>query len=343
MKILIVKTSSLGDIIQCFPALDYLRRKFPDAQIDWVVESHLVELVKANPQVNSVLAIDSKQWRKRPVQLRKEFFQSVGQLRKVRYELLFDLQGNMKSSLLVLLARAKKKIGFGFKTVHEWPNAFFTSYRINPPKEKNIREDYLGVVKGFFNDSSEHQIHPVTLKLEPLQQQKLTALFAHVQKKPTLVCPSSAWPNKCLSEEMLIALLKKIGRGPYWFIWGSQKERESALKLSSSFQDSIVLERLSLPLLQHVMAHCQLVVAMDSLPLHLCGTTATPTLSFFGPSSAHKFVPLGSHHCAIQGACPYGEHFEKTCPKLRTCPTGLCLKLPENFDRWTETASRAGF
>lgn len=341
MKILIVKTSSLGDIIQCFPALDYLRRKFPQASIDWVVEQPFMELVKANPQVDHLLTIDSKLWRKNPLHHCKQFFQFVGQLRQQRYDLLFDLQGNLKSSVIVRFAKAKKKVGFGFKTVHEWPSALFTTCRVNPPKGKNIREDYLGVVKGFFQDFSSHEMHPVALKLEPLQQQKLVALFSQVKKKPTLVCPSSAWPNKCLSDEMLINLLHKIKKGPYWFIWGSAKERENALKLSTHFPESVVLERLSLPLLQHVMAECRLVVAMDSLPLHLCGTTATPALSFFGPSSAQKFAPLGSHHCALQGTCPYGEQFEKTCSKLRTCPTGLCLKLPESIEGWTEAAERA--
>ena len=342
MKILIVKTSSLGDIIQSFPALDYLRRKFPEAQIDWVVENPFMELVKANPQISHVIPIESKKWRKNPlnVESRQQLLKFCRNLRKTRYDILFDLQGNLKSSAIVFFARAKKKIGFGLKTVHEWPNIFFTSQRVNPPKGRNIREDYLGVVKGYFKDFSHNDIHPVTLKLEPLQQQKLAALFAPIQKKPTLVCPSSAWPNKCVAEEMLIQFLKKIQRGPYWFIWGNQSERESSLKLSTHFPDSMVLERLSLPLLQHVMAECQLVVAMDSLPLHLCGTTKTPSIGFFGPSSAEKFAPLGEHHLAIQGKCPYGQLFEKACPKLRNCPTGLCLKASDHVGGWAETARR---
>jgi heptosyltransferase-1 len=345
MKILIIKTSSLGDIIQSFPALDYLRRKFPEAEIDWVVENPFLELVRANPQVSQVIPIETKKWRKNFFyhENRHQLFRFGKELRKKRYDLLFDLQGNLKSSAIVFFAHAKKKIGFGLNTVHEWPNVFFTSKRVNPPRGKNIREDYLGVVKGYFKDISAHEIYPITLKLEPLQEQKLASLFANVQNKPTLVCPSSAWPNKCLSEEMLIQLLKKIRRNPYWFIWGNQKEREGALKLSACFSDSMVLERLSLPLLQHVMARCQLVVAMDSLPLHLCGTTHTPSLSFFGPSSAEKFAPLGHHHLALQGNCPYGEKFEKTCPKLRTCPTGLCLKMPDGFSGWAEAASRPHF
>lgn len=327
MKILIIKTSSLGDIIQTFPVIDYLKSRFPEGEIDWVVEKPFAELVKAHPQVTRALTIESKKWRKNL--LKKETRQQIRgfrqKLRENRYDLLFDLQGNLKSGFVVCLARARKKIGFGWKTVAEWPNVFFTQRRINPPEGKNIREDYLAIIQGYFHDQIPYISRPISLNLEPLQQQKLIELFSHTQC-PTLVCPFSAWPNKSLSEEALIKLLRQLNRGPYWFIWGSPQERESALRLSSYFSESTVLERLSLPLLQHVMAKSQLVISMDSLPLHLCGSTQTPSISFFGPSSAEKFRPLGEHHQSIQGECPYGVRFEKRCPKLRTCPTGACLK-----------------
>jgi heptosyltransferase-1 len=65
---------------------------------------------------------------------------------------------------------------------------------------------------------------------------------------------------------------------------------------------------------------------MDSATLHLCGTTSTPSFSLFGPSSASIYKPLGEHHVAFQGSCPYGRTFVKRCPILRTCKTGACMK-----------------
>ncbi len=322
MKILIVKTSSLGDIVQSFPVLDYLRKKFPEAQIDWLVDASCAELLRANKQVSRVITFDKKNWRK---EVFKQFFELKKQLKQTRYDLLFDLQGNIKSGFLTMMARAKVKVGFGFKTVREWPNVFFTTARINPPKGKNIREDYLGVVQGYFKDEKPHIFHPELLHLEPLQQQKLHELFNEGQK-PTLVCPFSRWSNKCLSEKDLVSVLQELDAGPYWIIWGSQKERESALKISQHLPKSVVLERLSLAVLQHVMARSKLVISMDSLALHLCATTSTPVLSFFGPSLAAKFAPQGQNSCSIQGKCPYEVRFEKTCPKLRSCGTGSCLK-----------------
>lgn len=327
MKILIVKTSSLGDMIHSFGALDYLRNRFPKAQIDWVAEKPFAELVKAHPQIDQVVVFESKKWGKSlfSQETRQQIKSFRKKLRESRYDLLFDLQGNLKSGLIVALARARKKIGFGWKTVAEWPNALFTNRKINPVKGKNIREDYLAIVQGYFHDCAPYTFKPLSLKLDPLQQQKLATLFP-CDRSPTLVCPSATWQNKCLSEETLIKMLTDLNHTLYWFIWGNPREREVALRLSSHFPGSAVLERLSLPLLQHVMARCRLVVAMDSLPLHLCGTTTTPSIGFFGPSSALKYSPLGENHCAIQGSCPYGIRFERRCPQLRTCATGSCLK-----------------
>ena len=75
---------------------------------------------------------------------------------------------------------------------------------------------------------------------------------------------------------------------------------------------------------------------MDSLPLHLAGTSGTATFSVFGASSAQKYKPLGIAHQAVQGVCPYGKVFERRCPVLRTCPTGLCIKSILGDDLYNE-------
>jgi heptosyltransferase I len=332
MKVLIVKTSSLGDIIQTFPVLEYLRHRFTNVTIDWVVEQGFAGLVEAHPLVDRVLSIQSKKWRCAPLSLENfgQIRSFLKTLRSTHYDVLFDFQGNVKSGCVVISAHARAKVGFGWKTVPEWPAALCTRYKINPPAGGNIRADYLAVVQGYFQDTAPYRAGPISLKLDSLQQQKLADLFASNAPPPTLVCPAAAWANKCLSEEDLVNVLHRLNHVPYWFIWGSQREREMAMRLATHFPGSAVLEKLSLPLLQHIMKRSRLVVAMDSLPLHLCGTTNTPTLSFFGPSSAKKYKPLGPHHTVVQGICPYGVHFEKRCPRLRTCETGACMK--QNLD-----------
>src|SRR5689334_22381857 len=115
MKIAIVKTSSLGDIIHAFPVLSYLKKRFPYATIDWIVEKPFSDLVKAHPYISKVITVDTKKWRKHPSW--SEIKQYCHEVRSTTYDIAFDLQGNLKSGLLLSRIRAHSKVGFGWKTV----------------------------------------------------------------------------------------------------------------------------------------------------------------------------------------------------------------------------------
>ncbi len=224
MRILIVKTSALGDIIQTFPVLSYLRQKFPEAQIDWIVESSCAELLEAHSSVNNIFKIESRKWRRSLWTLTtlreiKALKRSLSQ----KYDLVFDLQGNLKSGILLFLTRAKKKIGFGWNSVSEWPNVFFTGKRFDPPKGKNIREDYLCVVQSFFKDQVPFKDRPLDLKIDAESLQKLEETFTC---QPTLVCPGANWENKRLDPKTLLAYLKKLNKGPIFLIWGMNVRRK---------------------------------------------------------------------------------------------------------------------
>jgi heptosyltransferase I len=74
------------------------------------------------------------------------------------------------------------------------------------------------------------------------------------------------------------------------------------------------------------------VIAVDSAALALCGTTSTPSFSFFGPTQASIYKPLGVQHHHFQGTCPYAMSFSARCPRLRSCKTGACLKQASSLE-----------
>jgi heptosyltransferase-1 len=338
MQILIVKTSALGDIVHTFPALNFLKSltKEDSISIDWIVEKPFAPLVRSHPAIRNVHEIDSKKWRKSPFS--KETWAEIAQFRsslqEKQYDLVFDLQGNTKSGLATFLSRASVKVGFGYLRVPEWPNLLVTNRRFTPPSSQNIREDYLFLLKSIFNEEEPPVADSqISLKISMEEEDLLTEIMAQPslqQGTKILVCPGSNWENKQLSPETLLTFLKRIEApldGRFIIAWGNPKEKEGALKLSSNFpKRSYIVPKLSLPALQNLMGRVDLVIAMDSLPLHLAGTTNTPTFSVFGPSSAKKYKPIGSQHHALQGSCPYNRTFEKRCPILRSCSTGLCMK-----------------
>lgn len=332
MKCLIVKTSSLGDIIHAFPVVQFLRHHFPHAEIDWMVENAFTDLVRAHPDIHQAIAVHTHLWRKNPFSLLtwKQIRALRASLQQKKYTIAIDLQGNIKSGLLLSLVKADHKIGFGLKSLSEWPNSLFTDCRYNPPRGGNIRDDYLFLVENFFEKKDLLEEKKIVLKLSNQESSSLKHL-SQIGKTlyRVLVAPGTVWPNKRIAPETLTYFLKNLEKKRechFFFIWGTEQEKSLAYEISDHFPNKTVVDRLSLPLLQNLMAQIDLVVAMDSLPLHLCGTTYTPSFSFFGPSSAVKYRPKGIAHQSVQGTCPYGITFEKRCPKLRSCPTGRCIK-----------------
>jgi heptosyltransferase-1 len=331
MNFLIVKTSSIGDVIQTFPVLEYLKKRYPDAAIDWVIEKEYLGLVEAHPAIRRAIPFSSRTWRKAlfPQSTWKEMREFSGMLRQEKYDILFDLQGNTKSALITALAKSREKVGLGWKSVPEFPNFFATRRHIEIDDFLQVQQRYLQVVQKFFEDEDPFMPTGADLKLSPADRAQLASLIVSERPRLMVAC-GSRWANKKLAEETLVEVVQKISKrdNPYfYFIGGSPAEKTIADQLHALFPDrSKSLGGLSFPLWQALMREMDLVIAVDSAALALCGMTQTPSLSFFGPSLSSVYKPLGDHHVAWQGACPYGQKFTARCPLLRTCKTGACLK-----------------
>jgi heptosyltransferase-1 len=316
-RILIIKMSSLGDIIQAMGVLDGLHQKFPEAAIDWLVDPHFYSFVSAHPLISSAI----------PFSLKKGVFGYVSRLRSKSYDLVFDLQGNCKSGLATFFSKAKVKVGFGLKTVREWPNILSTHIRFDIAKKQNIRLFYLHLLSAYFNEDIGHT-DGVRFKIKESEKKEIDFLVKPFSNLKIMVCPGSKWANKQLKEGTLIDFLQKIKvqyQPTFFLVWGSHKEKALCEKIKPIL-DAVIVPKLSIPVWQNLMGEMDLVIAVDSSALHLCATTSTPTFSLFGPTSLNVFKPVGSSHFGLQGICPYNVTFEKQCPRLRTCTTGACLK-----------------
>ncbi len=348
-SILLIKTSAIGDVIQTFPVLEYLRRKFPDSQIDWVVEQPISPLLKAHPLVDRVIEVRTKAWRKAPFseETRSEFSAFVKEMRSTLYDLAIDLQGNTKSAVVTASAKAKVKLGYGWGSVREKSNVLVTNKRLNVAPDLNARLKYLRLVQGYFGDLGEFNAQGVRLNLSDQERERLESI---PRKRPQLMVSfGSKWANKRLEHSTLNALLQKIALEydfSFLFIFGDEEEKKVADELAVSLGErATTVGNLSLPLWQALMWEVHGVIAVDSAALHLCGTTQTPSFSVFGPSLASSYKPLEDRHMAVQGTCPYGRTFVSRCPILRTCATGACIRnlkaedLFAAFKRWAVSNS----
>ncbi len=321
-RILIIKTSSLGDIVQTLNVLDDLRSRFPSVAIDWAVEACFQPIVAAHPLVRRAIPLDIKK--------RQNLWSSLKELRKEEYDIVFDLQANCKSAVITFLSRGRVKVGYGLKSVREWPNILATHVRFDISRQKNIRAFYLELIEKYFKKPTPKESEGVCFNISEEEKGKVSTILAAAPSNyQVMVCPGAKWANKQVKLEVWVEFLQLIEeeyQASFLFMWGDENEKVLCRQLAASLKLAVVVDKLPIPTWQNLMSEMDLVLAVDSSALHLCGTTSTPSFSIFGPTSPDVFKPIGERHCAIQGACPYGRTFQKQCPVLRSCPTGACIK-----------------
>lgn len=330
---LIVKTSAIGDVIQTFPVLEYLRARFPKARIDWVVEKNCMQLVQAHPALNHAIEIDTKSWRRAPLnKSTREQIQTFSKaVNSCFYDVVFDLQGNTKSGWVTSMVRAKEKVGYSWKSVPEKLNLLSTTLRFAVAKEGSVRSSYLSLVQKYFQDSEVFLPTKILLRTTEVETRRIDEILTNSKLTGSIwmVCFGSRWPNKQISLSTLKNFLTQVQITygcSFIFVWGGIEEKAVADGLEEIFTQSVAIGGLSLPQWQALMTRMDGVIAADSAGLHLAGSAGAATFSYFGPSSSAAYAPSGLQHATVQGTCPYGQQFVKRCPKLRTCPTGACLK-----------------
>src|SRR5574341_1179030 len=134
-RLLILRLSSLGDVLHTLPAVASLRAAFPEARIDWVVEDRWKDLIELNPDVSHVVPVSTKAWRAALDQRGtwREVRSAVAGLRNAHYDAALDFQGLMKSALLARLSGATRRIGFDADWLKESAAAMLYTEHVHPP------------------------------------------------------------------------------------------------------------------------------------------------------------------------------------------------------------------
>lgn len=326
LRVLIVKMSSIGDILQCFFAPCLIKKLYPGAQVDWLVEKRFTSLVEAHPYIDQVIAVDMDPMRRLSL---RTLIEQYRELHAIEYDLLFDLQGNMKSGLMTFLSKAHEKVGMSYDSVTEWPNVLSTHIRYSVDCQTSIQHQYASIIKKHLNDTSPFIQPEIHLNLSQTDMDWLKNSQLEISYKTVMVCFGSNWENKKLFQKDLRDILYQVTEEidiEYLFVYGIEEERKEALNLANQFPGKAqIMGGLSFALWQYFMSKCHGVICMDSAALHLASLVRTKTFAFFGPSNSAIYNPSGRQHACYQGTCPYGEVFAKRCRYLRSCSTGDCL------------------
>ncbi len=322
-KILIVRLSSLGDIIHTLPAFESLRETFPDARIDWLVERRLAFLLSAVKGVDQVIAIDTHAMRRSTVDRDawRRFWTPVATARAHHYDIAVDFQGLLKTALLAILTGAGKRVGFSKALVRERPAHWFYHDRLQKPASAMhvARLNLLlaeragahpGELRAHLN-SSETDTRAIETRLN---QEQLSEYV--------VINPGGGWPTKQWNSARYGSLAARIEKELHLRVVVTTGPGEEALYQQIAENCAAMKPaHLQVPFLQLIplFKRARLVVAGDTGPLHLACAVGAPVVGILGPTAPVRNGPWSKDDETVVRRLPCSFCNKRKCPTANEC------------------------
>lgn len=332
-RILIVKLGSIGDVVHALPVLRTIRHNLPNAYIVWVVEEKAREVLNGNEDIDKVVTINTKKWRKAIstrggvkaiAALFSELTVTINELRKDKFDIAIDLQGLVKSGVISYLSGAKTIIGFDSKNCREFLNTLFTNKKVSPEKgDIHIVDKNISLLRplGFKKINKEFYINPA------LEGGKFTDEFLLKNRTSAkhliAINPGAGWKTKEWGiknyAELGDRIISEFGVDVI-ITWGPGEEEMAKAVMDSMSHIPIIAPPTAIGQLAALLKKCELFIGGDTGPLHIAAAMKTPTIGIYGPSDPLRNGPYGDNHIVIH------KKIECSGCYKRNCDTVKCMK-----------------
>lgn len=313
MRILIVKVSSLGDIIHTLPAVTDAYRAFSDIEFDWVVEENFVEVPGWHPAIGNVIPVAIRRWRKNILRTikNKEVKAFRKNLQNVHYDMVIDAQGLIKSGIISRMSKGLT-VGLSNTTIREPLATLFYNKRYSVP----WNEHAVARVRQLFSRALKYQYDENVIdygidlsRIDPDHQAE--------PAKRVMFLHGTTWHTKHWPYQYWRQLAQIAGENGFEveIPWGTEEEKARAETIAAGLPNVTVLDKLDLSGMARKLNRCTGVVSVDTGLGHLAAALAKPTVSLYGPTDpglsgtcGEKQVHLHSDlHCApcVKKVCAY--------------------------------------
>ncbi|MFA6815601.1 MAG: lipopolysaccharide heptosyltransferase II [Lentisphaeria bacterium] len=320
MKILIIKPSSLGDIVHCFPAVKLLQENIPNVHLTWVANDSLAEIVKLMPGISRIISFPRKAIGSWNLHAAQRFYH---ELRTESYDLALDFQGLLRSAAIAFLSRSNRRIGFA--DAREGA-PFFYHQKIELPKNLHHAVDKnIWLVKKALN-LSENLPVPIPKLQTAAAQQAAEGLLPTAPKDTPWIAVgfSSRWPSKNWPVDFFVEVLRHAkAKMPALHCWllGSPAEKIQGNKIAEALSPDWCCNlagKSSMLSLAGLLAQSKALLTNDSGPMHIAAALQLPCIAFFGATDPNLTGPYGSNlHTIIRSQCPLSPCFKRNCPQLK--------------------------
>ena len=306
-RILLIKPSSLGDIIHGLPVLKALRNKWPDAKISWVVKDAYVDILNGNPLIDELILLIKSS-------LTTSIFSFRKKLRHGSFDLAVDMQGLFRSGLIAFLSGAPVRIGFS--NARELASLFYT-HKVDAPLNLHAVDRNLKLAAALGCEVQEIEF-PINFNRETeqealgfLQKIQLDTRRPLVTFVPGARWEKKRWPLHSFSR-LGDLLIQKMGAGI--IVAGSRQENRLIHEIRSAMKNpSAEAVDFSLTKLTALLSKSDVVVTNDSGPMHIAVAMRTPVVALFGPTDPARTGPYSKKCLIIQRDLECIPCFRKQC------------------------------
>lgn len=291
MHILLVKTSSLGDVIHNLPVVSDLRREFPEARIDWCVEEAFAAIPRLHPGVGEVIPVAVRRWRKALFQ--RSTWREIAAFRRrigaTEYSDVLDTQGLVKSALITRAARGRR-LGYAAEVVREplAARAYDETFVIPPNAHAVLRNRWLASAAFDY-----------ALDERPLDYGIVAPAFALPGLPPgehAVLLTATSRADKLWADAHWVTVgqaLRARGLTPV-LPAGSPAERARAAAIAEAIPGSLAAPPLGLPELAALLGSARLTIGVDTGLVHLAAALRTPTIALYAASDPELTGVLGN-------------------------------------------------
>lgn len=308
-KILVIKPSSLGDIVLSLPFLYSLKQGFPAAKIHWVVAKNFAALLEGHPLIEKLHVVNKDEWKKsrKAAGSLKEIYRLSGDLKREGYDLVFDLQGLLRSALMARATGAARRVGF---TGSREGSALFYTDRIKVPAGTHAAERAILMARSFGCPSEPVFPLPVFESVSRVPAREYAVIV------PGARWPSKMWPVRRFGRLAAMLPVKSI-------VAGTAAEAgiaEEVARLSGGKAVSFA-GKSSLRELVELIRNAAFVVTNDSGPMHLACALSVPVFAVFGPTDPADTGPYGTGFRKV-----IREHVSCSPCRKKSCRRHECIQ-----------------
>jgi heptosyltransferase-1 len=298
-NILIIKPSSLGDIVLALPALSSLRKSFPDSKISWLIRPEFAPLLENHPDLNEIIYFDRKHLGK--LTGLNSLFPLIKKLRNSKFDVIFDFQGLFRTAALTWLSGCKNR--FGMSNAREFAPLFYTNKISQDTQSIHLVDFYLKIIKA----AGGLQTNPAfNLPVDSAAEKSVQKLLdLHVVKKNnyTVLIPGSAHQDKCWPAERFAEIADKIYFRYNYFVVATGSASEFPIVKSVTKLSKVPIINLAgkttLKELVALLKGARLVISNDTGPGHIAAALNVPLVMLFGRANPARLAPYKRPQCFI--------------------------------------------